>query len=61
MACTEKRIREAKEDAEAAGKDAPAKDKDDKADGAAAGGEDSKGEKQKQEGSTGPDAANGGF
>ena len=60
LVLTEHRMREAKEDAEAATKEAPAKDK--KADDAAEGGsEESKGEKQQENGSTGPDAANGGF
>ena len=61
FATTEHRIREAKEDAEAAAKETSAKDKDKKADDAAAGGEDGKGEESKQDGSAGPDTANGGF
>ena len=61
MAITEHRIREAKEDAEAAAKETTAKDKDKKADDAATGGEDGKGEETKQDGSAGPDAASGGF
>lgn len=61
MAITEHRIREGKEDAAAAAKETSAKQTDKTADGAAAGGEDSKGEEQKQDGSAGPDTANGGF
>jgi hypothetical protein len=61
MATAEHRIREVKEDAEAAAKETSAKDKDKKADDAAAGGEDGKGEESKQDGSAGPDTANGGF
>ena len=60
VATTEHRIREAKEDAEAAAKQTSAKDKNKKADDAATGGED-KGEETKQDGATGPDAANGDF